>query len=92
MSKTGHKSKTYFRDIHFSKTTSPQQVIFKGKLSTIIIFKHVNRWTLCFVLKKSTEIVQVPALCETSFVLTSTLCKYRYKKLTAGVITVGYIL
>ena len=38
---------------HFSKTTAPQQVLFPGKLSTIIIFKlckfSVNLWTLCFL-------------------------------------------
>ena len=38
---------------NFSKTTAPQQVIFSGKLSTIIIFKlfkfNGNLWTLCFV-------------------------------------------
>ena len=37
---------------YFSKTTEPQQVIFSGKLSTIIILKlckfNVNLWTLCF--------------------------------------------
>ena len=37
---------------HFSKTTAPQQVIFSGQLSTIIIFKlckfSVNLWTLFF--------------------------------------------
>ena len=43
--------------INSSKTTAPQQVIFSGKLSTIIIFKlckfNVNMWTLCFfVLQK----------------------------------------
>ena len=41
---------------HFSKTTSPRQVIFQGKLSTITIFKlwqiNVNLRTLCFVLQK----------------------------------------
>ena len=40
---------------HFSKTTAPQEVIFEGKLSTII-FKRckfsVNLRTLCFVLQK----------------------------------------
>ena len=37
------------------KTTVPQQLIFSGKLSTIIIFKlcnfNANLWILCFVLK-----------------------------------------
>ena len=56
--------KKYFRDLayfpHFSKTTTPQQVIFWKKLSTIIIFKlcefDVNLWTLCFVsYTKSTQ-------------------------------------
>ena len=42
---------------HFPNTTAPQNVIFSGKLSTIIIFKlckfSVNLWTLYFfVLQK----------------------------------------
>ena len=48
----------------FSKTTAPQQLIFQGTLSTIIIFKRckfsVNLWTLCYVLQKVPK-----ALCET---------------------------
>ena len=41
---------------HFSKTTAPQQVIFSGKLSAIIIFKlckfSVYLMTLCFLSNK----------------------------------------
>ena len=41
---------------YFSKTTAPQQLIFEGTLSTIIIFKrckfNVNLWTLCLCLQK----------------------------------------
>ena len=40
----------------FLKNTAPHQLIFLGKLSTIIIFKRckfsVNLWKLCFVLQK----------------------------------------
>ena len=39
---------------HFSKTTTPQQVIFSGKLSTVIIFKllkfSVILWTPWYVI------------------------------------------
>ena len=40
---------------HFSKTAAPEQLIFEGQLSTIIIFKrrkfNLNLWK-CFVLQK----------------------------------------
>ena len=58
MFKHGKTETNFFYFTQFSKTTAPQKVKFKRKLSTIKIFKlckfSVNLWTLCFVLGKST--------------------------------------
>ena len=77
---------------HFSKTTAHQQVIFKGKLSAIIICKlcefNVNMWTLCFVsykkypdpLNYKVQIVKTNMNTVLSFSFVSTLVQLKTAK------------